>query len=87
MKVVCIDNTSGNARHLDLWGVYDAVPETVESIGGPPEDFYIIKTKPYLKPHLRQDMSTQEQEIWIDKKAFITIDQFRQIRLKELGID
>lgn len=84
MKVVCIDNTSGNARHLDLWVVYDAVQDSLNGFSD--IDYYIIKAKPYLKPHLRQDRSQIEQEIWIDKKVFITLEEWRKRQLETIGI-
>ena len=48
IKVVCIDNTIGNARHLELNKVYDASETSSNSkygvING---SYYIINTYPY----------------------------------------
>ena len=80
MKVVCIDNTIGNGRHLELNKVYDA-SETPDKGR---DKYYIINTYPYttlLHPSVRRSTN---HDIWINKKAFISLEEFRQLKLDKI---
>lgn len=79
MRVYCIDNTSGNARHLDLYSCYDAVESDEPG-------YYIIMIRPFLEPNLRGRRLEMTQQVWVDNNAFITLEQWRQRQLKELGV-
>jgi hypothetical protein len=82
MKVVCIDNTIGNGRHLELNKVYDA-SETPE-VKGTAQIYYIINTYPYttlLHPSARRSTN---HDIWIDKRSFISLEEFRQLKLDKI---
>jgi hypothetical protein len=88
MKVVCIDNTIGNGRHLELNKVYDA-SETPEVKGLivrnlTRDKYYIINTYPYttlLHPSARRSTN---HDIWIDKRSFISLEEFRQLKLDKI---
>lgn len=87
MKVVCIDNTFGNARHLDLWGVYDALDP--KDLGHPDNwrsDFYILNIDPYLIEATLHRRLGQTMEVWVNKKSFVSLEEFRQTKLAGLGI-
>lgn len=87
MKVVCIDNTSGNARHLDLWGVYDALDlnDSGDSHNWA-NDFYILNIDPYLIEATLHRRLGQTMEVWVNKKSFVSLEEFRQTKLTGLGI-
>lgn len=77
MKVVCIDNTSGNARHLELHKVYDVTTMVTNGI-------YNINTYPFEIPIHNGIRSSTKHDIWVDKKSFISLEEFRQLRLNKI---
>lgn len=79
MKVVCIDNTIGNARHLELFGIYD-VTETPVVKG----KYYIVNTYPFAIPIHKAVRLKTKKDIWIDKRAFISLEEFRQSKLDKI---
>jgi hypothetical protein len=80
MKVVCIDNTIGNARHLELNKVYDATEISLSS------KYYIINTYPYEGALFRRNSVryATKHDIWIDKRSFISLEEFRQLKLDKI---
>ena len=77
IKVVCIDNTIGNARHLELNKVYDASEISLKySLA----EYYIINTYP-LHNGIRY---STKHDIWINKKSFISLEKFRQLKLDKI---
>jgi hypothetical protein len=88
MKVVCIDNTIGNARHLELNKVYDATETTSTRLSS---KYYIINTYPYegLSPLIAHGgpsgvRYSTKYDIWIDKRSFISLEEFRQLKLDSI---
>jgi hypothetical protein len=85
MKVVCLDNTRGNTRYLDVNKVYD----TKELPGDRSHlligEHYIIDFNRYSK--LRDnDKEVFIKSIWVSRKDMITLDQWRQLQLDKLEI-
>ena len=76
MKVVCIDNTIGNARHLELNKVYDATEISQTHSKYSASKYYIINT-------YRVRYATKH-DIWIDKRSFISLEEFRQLKLDKI---
>lgn len=85
IKVVCIDNTIGNARHLGLNKVYDA-SEVSPSKGTLKQSskYYIINTYPFEIPIHNGIRLSTKHDIWIDKKSFISLEEFRQLKLDNI---
>ena len=75
MKVVCIDNTYGNSRHLELDKVYDVTEE---------KKYYIINTYPFEIPTHNGIRHSTKHDIFIDKKSFISLEEFRQLKLDKI---
>jgi len=72
MKVVCIDNSSENARHLEIGVVYDVHDFlAISATSIPGEDRYILNIFPY---------------IIVDKSAFISLEEWREKQLKQIGL-
>ena len=90
IKVVCIDNTIGNARHLELNKVYDASEISLQGhlkkhskYSG---EYYIINTYPYEGALFRRNSVryATKHDIWIDKRSFISLEEFRQLKLDKI---
>ena len=91
IKVVCIDNTIGNARHLELNKVYDASEISQTHSKYSASEYYIINTYPYegLSPLIAHGgpsgvRYSTKYDIWIDKRAFISLEEFRQLKLDKI---
>jgi hypothetical protein len=82
MKVVCIDNTIGNARHLELNKVYDA--SEISSFTTFSSEYYIVNTYPFGIPIHKAVRLKTKKDIWIDKRAFISLEEFRQSKLDKI---
>lgn len=81
MKVVCIDITRGNARHLDLGKVYDATkPPTIEV-----KEFYIVRSKVYSNPMHRIGI-LPERDVWVGRECFVSLEEYRSKKLEQIGI-
>lgn len=75
MKMVCIDNSVGNARHLNIGQICDAdLPSTFSSIPSPEfsSDYYILKIDGHIS--------------WVRAKCLIPIEEYRNRKLGEIGI-
>ena len=85
IKVVCIDNTIGNARHLGLNKVYDATKISPSSKYYNSK-YYIINTYLYEGAlfHRNSVRYDTKRDIWIDKKSFISLEEFRQLKLDNI---
>jgi len=75
MKVVCLDNTRGNTRYLDVNKVYD----TKELPG---DRSHLLIGEYYIIDLNRHDIKT----IWVRRKDMIALDQWRQLQLDKLDI-
>ena len=75
MKVVCLDNTKGNTRYLDVNKVYD----TKELLG---DRSHLLIGEYYIIDLNRHDIKS----IWVSRKDMITLDQWRQLQLDKLDI-
>ena len=89
IKVVCIDNTIGNARHLELNKVYDAseISQTHRKYSG--EYYYkYLSIWRSVSSHSSRGPSgvrySTKYDIWIDKRAFISLEEFRQLKLDKI---
>jgi hypothetical protein len=71
MKVVCLDNTRGNTRHLEVNKVYDTVELTEHH-----------KRYPVIGAHYV--IKIFNEEIWVKKKYMITLEEWRQQKLDKL---
>lgn len=85
MKVVCMDNSSGNSRHFEVGKIYEAnlnpqLPGIQEG------EFYVIRTRPWMIPVDRGIRLDKEGDIWVKKEAFISLEEWREGKLGELGI-
>ena len=75
MKVVCLDNTRGNTRYLDVNKVYD----TKELPG---DRSHLLIGEYYIIDLNRHDIKS----IWVSRKDMIALDQWRQLQLDKLDI-
>jgi len=88
MKVVCIDNTIGNSRLFKLNSVYESIDYTfVERVKLRLPDNYIV----VIKDNHDHDsdfptLSSLMNHIWCDVSCFISLEDFRETKLDELGI-
>lgn len=74
MKVVCINTTYGNGKLLELNKVYDTVEMTERHFGYPRYgDYFIIYSEKYIN-----------NEIWVKKTNFITLDEYRSRKLNNI---
>jgi hypothetical protein len=80
MKLVCIDNTYGNSRHLELHQVYEC------KTGLDWKSYYILRIKPFQIPIWQGKRFEDYIDVWVDKKCFITLEEWRKNRLQEIGI-
>lgn len=71
MKVVCLDNTRGNTRYLEVNKVYDTVELTERH-----------KRYPVIGAHYV--IKIFHEEIWVKKKYMITLEEWRQQKLDKL---
>jgi len=76
-KAVCIDNSSGNARHLDLYEAYDVK-------NSPDGEYYIIETYPYDIPIHNGKRLKKKTEIWVRRNCLLTMQEWRQKRIDGL---
>jgi hypothetical protein len=84
MKVVCIDNSWGNSRHFELGGIYEvAQTNTINHSKGFSVN-HIILTEPWTSLQNMEKRLPNKMEIWVDKNCFISLDEFRMIKLKEI---
>lgn len=87
MKVVCVDNTRGNTRYLEVNKVYDTVELTDVHKSYPViGEHYIIDYKQWtnsLRPE-NNDEKIFLNEIWVNKKDMITLEEWRQQKLDKL---
>jgi hypothetical protein len=81
MKVICINNTCGNARHLHLNEIYEA-SEYLGRAG----QYYLINTHPFEIPIHNNIRLKEKVDLWVDKKYFLTLDEWRQSQLDKLKI-
>jgi hypothetical protein len=86
IKVVCIDNTIGNARHLELNKVYDASEISQTHSKYSASKYYSINTYPYEGALFRRNSVryATKHDIWIDKRSFISLEEFRQLKLDKI---
>ena len=84
MKVVCIDNTSGNARHLELHKVYDVYFFIAPTTFDEKVIYYVINTYTFEIPIHNGIRLSTKHDIWVDKKSFISLEEFRQLRLNKI---
>ena len=83
MKVVCINNTKGNARHLTLNQIYNA-----KEYSGKFGNFFIISIhiKPEIQTLISNHLTSQITDLWVDQKCFTTIEQWRRSQLDKLEL-
>lgn len=94
MKVVCLDNTRGNTRYLEVNKVYDTMePNTGEKNHPLIGEHYIIDFNQWTISisdinNSLQDFGDGKQvflkSIWVSKKDMITLEQWRQLQLDKL---
>lgn len=85
MKVVCLDNTRGNTRYLEVNKVYD----TTEPLPGERrhpllEEHYIIDFNRYTKSFRDNGKGVFFKTIWVRKKDMITLEEWRQQKLDKI---
>ena len=84
-RVVCLDNTRGNTRYLEVNKVYD----TTEPLPGERShpligEHYIIDFNQCTK--LDNGKEVFYKRIWVSRKDMITLEQWRQLQLDKLEI-
>jgi len=86
MKVVCLDNTRGNTKYLEVNKIYDTVEITEIHKSYPViGEHYIIEYKQWTNS-FRHNEKIFLNEIWVSKKDMITLEQWRQLQLDKLEI-
>jgi len=75
MKVVCLDNTRGNTRYLEVNKVYD----TKELPG---DRSHLLISEYYIIDLNRHDIKS----IWVSRKDMIALDKWRQLKLDKIEI-
>jgi len=81
MKVICINNTWGNARHLHLKEIYDA-----KEYNGKFGNYYLINTHPVEIPIHNNIRLKEKVDLWVEKKCFLTLQEWRRLQLDKLKI-
>jgi hypothetical protein len=86
MKIVCIDNTIGNSKHFEIGQIVEARELTEEEKRKckPNIYYYIIDVK-YSKK-LELFASIVFNEIWCERRCFITLEEWRETKLNKLLI-
>lgn len=83
MKVVCIDNSSGNSRHLEVGKIYEVVrTNTINHSKGFSVN-HIISTEPWTSLQKMEKRLPNKMEIWVDKNCFISLDEWRKVKIDE----
>jgi len=86
MKVICIDNTRGNARHLETGKVYDASVQTYRHLAKyVGKEYYVIRSTCYSNPTHRVGI-LPERDIWVDMECFVSLEEYRNKKLESIGI-
>jgi hypothetical protein len=84
MKVVCIENSWGNSRHLEIGGIYDVVStNTINHSKGFSVNYIIILTEPWTSLKNMEKRLHNKMEICVDKNCFISLDEWRKIKIDE----
>lgn len=84
MKVVCLDNTRGNTKYLEVNKVYNTVKPTNKhkGYGSVFADHYVIDLNQYIKMHTGDVVHIGE--LWIKKSHMITVDEWRDNKLNQI---
>ena len=80
MKVVCIDNSWGNSRHLEVGEIY----EVVRTVSFRKSNNYIILAEPWTSLQTMEERLLNKIEIWVDCKCFVSLDEWRESRIDQL---
>lgn len=82
MKVVCIDNSRGNARHLEVGQIYDAtVASPIKKFN---KEYLIVSTRPWLVPFVKGKRLNEKKEIWVESDSLVSLEEWRQRQLDKL---
>jgi hypothetical protein len=81
MKVVCIDNTRGNARHLEVGQIYDAVATPIERFK---KEYLVVIARPWLVPFVKGKRLNEKKDLWVEADCFISLQEWRQRQLDKL---
>lgn len=77
--VVCIENSWGNSRHLEVGKIY----EVVRTVSFGKSNNYIISTEPWTSLQKMEKRLPNKMEIWVDKNCFISLDEWRKVKIDE----
>jgi len=87
MKVVCLDNTRGNTKYLEVNKIYDIIePKPGERSHPLIGEHYIIDFNQYTKSFRDNGKEVFLKSIWVSRKDMITLEQWRQLQLDKLEI-
>jgi len=87
MKVVCLDNTRGNTRYLEVNKIYNTIePKPGERSHPLIGEHYIIDFNQYTKSFRDNGKEVFFKSIWVSRKDMITLQQWRQLQLDKLEI-
>ena len=86
-RVVCLDNTRGNTRYLEVNKVYNTIePKPGEKSHPLIGEHYIIDFNQYTKSFRDNGKEVFLKSIWVSRKDMITLEQWRQLQLDKLEI-
>jgi len=89
MKIVCIDNTIGNSKHFEIGQIVEASELTLEEkrkYRTKIDYYYIIDAKYSKKAELLFNHLQFPEQVWCEKKCFITLEECRETKLNKLLI-
>ena len=86
-RVVCLDNTRGNTRYLEVNKIYNTIePKPGERSHPLIGEHYIIDFNQYTKSFRDNGKEVFLKSIWVSRKDMITLQQWRQLQLDKLEI-
>ena len=88
-RVVCLDNTRGNTRYLEVNKIYNTIePKPGEKSHPLIGEHYIIDFNQWTTSLRAQDYKKDVffESIWVKKEDMITLEEWRQLQLDKLEI-
>ncbi len=80
MRVVCINDTYGNSRHLELYKVYDTIDSQDVSRYG----YYTVYSTTYINPLHKMGLIEELKQICVNKRCFTTLEEYRSNKINKL---
>lgn len=75
-KLVCIDNTFGNSRHLELYKVYESIGSDFPSS----RNYCVVWSTVYLDPNNKIGIMPGKI-VYVSSCCFITLEEYRRNKI------